>query len=136
MSDLEGSDIIGALMLADAALVTLVPPENMKAGRLPEVVTLPTLLTQTVSAVDRQPLVRTGLVRRVDRVSVTVRAASHRDRKKIIAAVRACCMGRTGNIGGALNVSIQPAGMGPDVNGPGNSFERTQDFRVSWDADS
>lgn len=134
MSDVEGTDIIGALMLADTALVALVAPENMKAGRLPDGITLPALLAQTVSVIDRQPLVRTGLVRRVDRVSVTVRAASHRDRKKIIAAVRTCCMGSTGNIGGAVNVSIQPAGMGPDVNGPGNSFERTQDFRVSFDA--
>lgn len=134
MSDLEGTDIIGALMLADTALVALVPPENMKAGRLPDGITLPALLAQTVSVVDRQPLVRTGLVRRIDRVSVTVRAASHRDRKAIIAAVRTCCMGRTGNIGGAVNVSIQPAGMGPDVNGPGDSFEKTQDFRVSFDA--
>ena len=41
----------------------------------------------------------------------------------------------TGDIGGALRVSILTAGLGPSLNGPGNSFEQTQDFRVSWDAE-
>lgn len=135
MSDLEGSDIIGALLVADTDLVGLVPVDRIKAGLLPEGVQLDALLVNGTSSVDRQPLRRGATVRRTDRVSVTVRAASHRRRKAVIAAVRKCCAGKTGNIGGGLNVSILTAGMGPDVNGPGNSFEKTQDFRVSWDAE-
>lgn len=48
--------------------------------------------------------------------------------------VRDCCAGRTGNIGGGVNVSILTAGRGPELNGPGNTYERTADFRVSYDA--
>lgn len=136
MSDFEGSDIIGALLSADQAISDLVPADRIKVGLLPDGAPLDTLLVNGTSSVDRQPLRRGATVRRTDRVSVTVRAASHRRRKAVIAAVRACCAGKTGNIGGGLNVSIITAGMGPDVNGPGNSFEKTQDFRVSWDADS
>jgi hypothetical protein len=132
---LEGSDILGALMTADAELLAVVPAAQMKAGRLPDGTPLPALLARTVSSVDRQPLKRGPLVRRTDRVSVTVRAASHRDRKAVIGLVRKCCAGKTGDIGGGLNVSILTAGMGPDLNGPGDSFEKTQDFRVSWDAE-
>ncbi|PTQ12957.1 hypothetical protein CLG96_02100 [Sphingomonas oleivorans] len=135
MSALEGTDIVGALLTADAQLTELVPADRIKAGRLPEGVGLPALLVRTVSSVDRQPLTRGPLVRRTDRVSVTVHAASHRDRKAVIALVRKCCAGRTGALGGGSNVSILTAGMGPDLNGPGDIFARTQDFRVSWDAE-
>lgn len=134
MSDLEGSDILGALMTIDAALLAVVPLAQMKAGRLPDGTPLPAILARTISSVDRQPLTRGALVRRTDRVAVTVRARSHRERKIIIALLRTCCAGRTGNLGGGLNVSILTAGMGPDLNGPADSFEKTQDFKVSFDA--
>lgn len=134
MSAIEGSDIIGALLLADNPLLEMVPEDRIKAGRLPDGIELDALLVTGVSSVDRQPLKRGSVIRRTDRVAVTVRAKSHRNRKAVIAAVRRVCAGRTGNAGGGLNVSILTAGMGPDVNGPGNSFEKTQDFRVSWDA--
>ncbi len=135
MTVLEGSDIIGALLLEDTALLQLVPAERIKAGLLPEGIALDALLVNGTSSTDRQPLTREALVRRTDRVSVTVRTASHRNRKAVIAAVRRACAGKTGQLGGGRNVSILTAGMGPDVNGPGGSFEKTQDFRVSWDAE-
>lgn len=134
MTVLEGSDIIGALLCDDQSLVALVPVGQIKAGLLPEGAPLPSLLVNGISSVDRQPLKRGPLVRRTDRVAVTVRAGRHIDRKTIIAAVRKCCAGKTGNLGGGLNVSIITAGIGPDVNGPGNIFEKTQDFKVSFDA--
>ncbi|EJL34120.1 hypothetical protein, partial [Novosphingobium sp. AP12] len=82
----------------------------------------------------RQPLKRVGFVRQTDRVAVTVRAVSVRERKAAIGAIRAACAGKVGDIGGALRVSVRTAGLGPSLNGPGNSFEQTQDFRVSYDA--
>jgi hypothetical protein len=134
MTVLEGSDIIGALLVAYPALAEIAATDRIKAGRLPDGIALPALLVRTVSSVDRQPLKRGALVRRTDRVSVAVRASSHRERKAMIATVRLCCAGKTGNLGGGLNVSILTAGMGPDVNGPGDSYEKTQDFNVSFDA--
>jgi len=134
MTSLEGIDIIGALLLDYSDLADMAEADAIKAGRLPDGTPLPALLLRTVSVIDRQPLKRDSLVRRTDRVSVAVRANSHDERKEIIAAIRRCCAGKTGNIGGGLNVSILTAGRGPDVNGPGDSFEATQDFKVSFDA--
>jgi hypothetical protein len=129
-----GADIIGALLLADAPVLALAPAGQIKEDRLPDDAPLTALLVRTVSSVDRQTLKLGQFVRRTDRIAVTVRAADVRARKAAMAAVRKCCAGRTGDLGGALRVSILTAGTGPSLNGPGNSFEQTQDFRVSFDA--
>lgn len=131
---ITGASIIGILLREDAALTALVPAENIKLGILPEGITLPALLVRLVSSVERQPLRRTASVRTTDRVSVTVRAASYRDQAQIIRLIRNCCAGLTGDIGHGKSVSILTAGTGPDLIGPGNSFEQAQDFRVSHDA--
>ncbi|MBT2242684.1 hypothetical protein JQK15_03960 [Sphingobium sp. BHU LFT2] len=134
MTVMEGSDIIGALMGEYQPLLDLVPVTQIKAGLLPDDSPLPAIVVSGISVVDRQPLKRLALVRRTERVSVTVLARSHVERQAIIAAVRKCCAGRTGNVGDALNVAVITAGTGPDVNGPGGRFERAQDFKVSFDA--
>lgn len=131
---MTGVDIVGALLRADTALAALVPVERIKAGRLPDGIELPALLVTETSQVERQSLKRGATVRTTDRVSVTGRFASVRERTAIMELVKKCCAGRTGNIGGGVSVSILTAGRGPDLNGPGNSFEKTQDFRVSFDA--
>ena len=131
---MTGADIVAALLLADPAVTAFVPATRVKLGRLPDGVPLPALLARTVSSVDRQPLKRPAIVRVTDRVSVTVRAASYRDQVAAMKLVRRCCAGRTGDVGGGSGVSILTAGMGPDLNGPADSFEQTQDFRVSFDA--
>ena len=131
---MTGTDIIGALLRADEALLARVLAASIKAGRLPDDVVLPALLLRTVSMIERQPLKRGAMVHQTERVSVAVRAVSYRDQVAIIGLVRTCCAGRFGNIAGAQHVSILTAGTGPDVIGPGNTFEQTQDFRVSFDA--
>lgn len=130
---MTGADIIGTLLRASDEVKAKVAEEDIKAGRLPEGAPLPSLLVRVVSVIDRQPLKRVGWCRSVARVSVTVRAASYRDQNAIIALVRACCAGKFGNIGGGERVSILTAGTGPDLDGPGNSFEQAQDFKISYD---
>ncbi len=131
---MTGADIIGALLTADAAVLDVVAVDRIKEDRLPDGVALPAILVRTVSSVDRQPLKRGAVERQVDRVSVTVRAVSVRDRKDVIRRIRECCTGRTGDISGALRVSVLSAGLGPSLIGPGDTFEQTQDFKVSFDA--
>lgn len=131
---MTGVDIVGTLLRAFDPVTDIVPSPQIKAGRLPDTIVLPALLLRTVSLTDRLPLKRTGMVRVTARIAVTVRAASYREQCAIIALVRQCCAGRVGNIGGGTRVAILPAGLGPDVNGPGNTFEQTQDFKVSFDA--
>lgn len=132
---MTGADIIGAMLLDDDDVTDLVPAAQIKGGRLPEKCPLDVILVRTVSSVDRPTLSREATVRRTDRVSVAVRAESYRGQKAIIAAVRSCCSGREGDLGGGRNVAVTSAGLGPDMDGPGNSFEQTQDFRVSFDGE-
>lgn len=129
-----GTDIIGAMLLADAPLIALIPAARIKSGVLPDGITLPALVVLEASQVERQPLKRGAKVRTIDRVSVTGRFNSVRERKTIMEMVKRICAGRTGSIAGMANVSILTAGRGPDLLGPADSFEKTQDFRVSYDA--
>lgn len=131
---MTGALIIGELLRADAALAALVPEERIKAGRLPDDVALPAVLVRIISENERQKLKRTGWERVIALVSVSVCAESYRQKDTIIGLVRSCCAGRTGDVGGGKSVSILTAGKGPDLIGPGNSFEQSQDFRVSFDA--
>jgi hypothetical protein len=131
---MTGVDIVGALLNSDDALLAAIPAGQIKAGALPDGVVLPTLLVRMTSNVERQTLVRGATVRTIERISVTVRAASYRDQVAAIKLVVKACAGKTGSIAGAANVSVLTAGRGPDLRGPGNSFEQTQDFRVSFDA--
>lgn len=131
---MTGADIIGALLREDADVLNLLPETNIKAGRLPDGVALPALLVKTTSTVERQTLKRGSTTRTIDRVSVTVRAASYREQRLAMRLVTTCCAGRFGDIGGGVRVSILTAGTGPELDGPGNTYERTADFRVSYDA--
>ncbi|TCP64144.1 hypothetical protein [Sphingomonas sp. PP-CE-1G-424] len=131
---MTGVDIIGELLLAHAPLTELVAAEQIKAGALPEQVVLPALLVRLVSCVEQQMLKRGGTVRTIDRISVTVRADTYEQQRAAIKRAVRACAGRTGSYAGATNVSVLTAGRGPDARGPGNTFEQTQDFRVSFDA--
>jgi len=131
---MTGVDIVGELLNSDEPLIAAVAAGQIKAGALPDGVVLPTLLVRMTSNVERQMLKRGATVRTIERISVTVRAASYRDQGAVMKLVVKACAGRTGSIAGADNVSVLTAGRGPDLRGPGNSFEQTQDFRVSFDA--
>lgn len=131
---ISGAHIVGTLLRDHAPLTSIVPIGNIKRSRLPENISLPALVVTEISQVERRTLVRGAMVRTVDRVAVAGRFASNEQRNKVMEIVKQCCAGRTGAIAGATNVSILTAGRGPDLNGPGDSFEKTQDFRVSYDA--
>lgn len=131
---MSGIAIVTELLLADPWFQELASADRLKEDRLPENAALPAIVLSTVSSVDRQTLERGAFVRSAERVSVTVRAASVRDRKAVIARVRAACSDKRGTIAECFRVSVKTAGQGPSVTGPGGSFEQTQDFRVGFDA--
>jgi hypothetical protein len=131
---MTGAEIVGAVLRAADAVIATVAVARIKGGKLPDDVALPALLVRTISSIERQKLKRTGKIRTVDRVSVTVRAASYAEQLAVIKAVKDACAGQTGNVGGAESVSILNAGSGPDLIGPGDTFEQATDFRVSFDA--
>jgi len=130
---MTGGDIVAELLRADAAVVAAVPLDRIKQGALKAGFTLPAILIRLVSSVERQPLRLGTRLRVTDRIAVTVIAADYRDQRAIIALVRTTCRGRTGAIAGATGVSVLTAGTGPDMQGPADRFEQTQDFRVSFE---
>jgi len=133
---MSGGEILGELLRADATLTQKVAPAAIKGGRLADNEALPVMLVRSLSIVDRQSLALEAMVRTTERISVTVRAASYRDRTAIMDLLRS--VGRAGiaipAMGDARNISVLTAGAGPELNGPANSFERNQDFTVSYDA--
>lgn len=129
---MTGEDIVAELLRAREPIVELVPLAQIQIGRLPTA-DLPALLITTTSSDDRSALKRGGTIHTVDRVSVTVKARSHRQRKQIIGLVGAIAADFIPTIAGLTRASVQLAGRGPDLDGPGDRFERTQDFRVSFD---
>lgn len=131
---MTGVDIVGALLRADADLAAIVAVANIKAGVLPDGVTLPALLVRSVGRNERVRLKRVGMARQTERVAVTVRARNYREQVQVMAAVLSICAGWNGDASPARRIAILNGGTGPDVTGPGNSFEQTQDFRVSFDA--
>lgn len=131
---MTGGDILGALLRADPGILDKAAETSIKLGRLPDDVVLPALLLRQISSVERQALKRPANVKTFDRIAVTVRAKSYREVKELVALIVQLAAGRTGDLGGGTGVAILHAGQGPDLNGPGNTFERTINFRVSYDA--
>ncbi|MEH3121982.1 MAG: hypothetical protein PGN16_08390 [Sphingomonas phyllosphaerae] len=131
---MTGAEVLGVLLYAQAPLTAFIPTNRIKGGRLPDGAALPSLLVRVVSLLDRQPLVHPGWFRSDALVSVMVRAESYDDQNKAIRLVRAVPKKAVGTVGTARNVVVLTAGLGPDVIGPGNTFEQTQTFRVAFDA--
>lgn len=129
---ITGVGILGGLLRDNADLIALAPAAQIKAGKLPDGTPLPALLLRTVSSIELQYLKGGTKKRLVDRVSVTVRAETYRQQQKLIALIQSIGASQIGDIGGAEKVAIRTAGTGPDLNGPGNSFEQSQDFRVTF----
>lgn len=132
---MSGVAIVSELLRGNLAVIAVVRAADIKGGRVADDAALPVLLMRSVSLVDRQTLAREEMVRSNERVSVTVRAATYRDQRAIIQLVRTACTGIVvKEMGDARNISVLTAGAGPELNGPGNSFERNQDFYVTYDA--
>ncbi|GGB21496.1 hypothetical protein GCM10011380_08840 [Sphingomonas metalli] len=130
---MNGVDVIGGLLRSSADLTDAWPAESIKAGMLPEGEL--GILVRSISLIDYQTLAQEALVRSTERVSVTVRAKTYRDQVIAMKLIRRACAGVIATaIGDARNISVLTAGTGPDVIGPGNTFEQAQDFRVSFDA--
>ncbi|MDP1026393.1 hypothetical protein Q5H91_04145 [Sphingomonas sp. KR1UV-12] len=130
---MNGVDIIGQLLRGYAPLIAIWPAGSIKAGALAEGQL--GIVVRSISITDQQPLAWEPTVRSTERVSVTVRAQTYRDQVATMKLIRRACTSVVADaIGDARRISVLTAGTGPDVNGPGNTFEQAQDFRVSFDA--
>lgn len=130
---MTGADIIGELLHGYKPLTAVIPAGQIKGGRLPPGISLPALLVRNVSSVERQRLKRGASVHTRDRVSVTVRARTYDEQIRVMDLVEEACADRIGPFAGSERASVLTAGRGPDLGGPGDSYEQAQDFRVSFD---
>lgn len=130
---MTSAEIIGAMLRRLEPLIAVVPVERIKGGRMPDGTPMPWLLVREVSIIDWRALRSHGWYRSTARVSVMVRAASYAEQLEVMKLVRQLPQGAIGTVGDASSVVVHTAGGGPDVLGPADTFEKTQDFRVGFD---
>lgn len=121
--------------LANAAGVTaLVPAARIQAGTMPQNTVLPFIsVTQTSSTPLNQVSKTSGLS--VDRVQVTVEAASYPQVRQILALVRAALPYTHATVNGFVCDSLIPDIEGPDgFDGTLMSYFQSQDYFVHWSA--
>lgn len=112
---MDGVAAVRSVLVADAALTALVLADNIAAGPLPLAGTLPRLMLESISAVDRN-LPSPGATRHVrERVQVTIMARNYPEQKAILRAVRRAAADQVNpEVPGIDNVTIHTEPRGPD----------------------
>ena len=130
---MNGVIAVRSLLVADTGVTALAPVARIVAGMLPQGTDLPAISLISVSSVDRN-IPAPGPKRRVtERVQVTVLAATYRQVKAILAAVRKAAADQTPTIDGLFDVTIHTDSAGPDFLDEENGIHmQTQDLRVSF----
>lgn len=128
---MSGTAIISALLCASPTVLAAVPEGNIWSGGLPEGTATPSLLSTSISDVDSHGL--TGGARlTTERVQVTIRTATHRERAALIALVKLACDGASGAIAGSAVLDVVSAGKGPDFQDDASVWLTSVDFRVTF----
>ena len=130
---MNGVIAVRSLLVADTGVTALVPLAQIVAGALPQGSGLPAISLMSVSSTDRN-IPAPGPKRRViERVQVTVLAASYPAAKAIIRAVRAAAADRMPAVDGLTDVTVHTDSAGPDFLDEGTGIHmQTQDLRVSF----
>ena len=130
---MNGVIAVRTLLVTDTGMTALVPPARIAAGMLPQGTDLPAISLMSVSSVDRN-IPAPGPKRRVtERVQVTVLAATYRQVKAILAAVRKAAADQMPIIDGLFDVTVHTDSAGPDFLDEETGIHmQTQDLRVSF----
>ncbi len=130
---MSGIKIIRALLVADAAVLALVPGTRIQAGILPQGTALPYISITSVSGVDFD-VVKVGAITRVtQRIQLSVVAASYAAKKPLLTAIRSALRGRFGAFAGYQQAVVQTDAEGPDLDVVATGFfSQSQDFKVSF----
>lgn len=125
--------IIRTLLVADAALLALLPATQIIAGTLPQGTALPALAVTEVSRTDRNIVKAGAAARCTSRVQVTVIATSYPSQKALLAALRHACRDKAGTLFGISDVTVHLDSTGPDFSDPDTAFYmQSQDFKVGF----
>jgi len=119
--------------LANAAGVTaVVPATRIQAGTMPENTALPFISVSQISSTPLNQVARTSGLR-MDRVQVTVEAASYVQMRQILALVRTALPYTRGTVNSVACDSIVPDVEGPEgFDGVLMSHFQSQDYIVHW----
>ena len=130
---MNGVIVVRSLLVGDAGLTALVPPERIAAGTLPQGTALPAIALMSIGSGDRN-VPSPGPKRRVtERVQVTVLARAYPEAKAILAAVRAAAADRMPAIDGLSDVTVHTDSAGPDFLDEETGIHmQSQDFRVAF----
>ena len=130
---MNGVIAVRILLVTDTGMTALVPPARIAAGMLPQGTDLPAISLMSVSSIDRN-IPAPGPKRRVtERVQVTVLAATYRQVKAILAAVRKAAADQMPTIDGLFDVTVHTDSAGPDFLDEETGIHmQTQDLRVSF----
>ena len=130
---MSGVIVVRSLLAGETRVTALVPPARIAAGMLPQGTDLPAISLMSVSSVDRN-ISAPGPKRRVtERVQVTVLAATYRQVKAILAAVRRATADQMPTIDGLFDVTVHTDTAGPDFLDEETGIHmQSQDLRVSF----
>ncbi len=126
--------VIRALLVADSAVLALVPVDRISAGDLPQGVALPALGVTEISTVEVAQIDAQSQYTLVEsRIQVLIAAATYPAKKALLDAVRKAINYERGQIAGTPVVSIRRDSNGPDVSDPDAEFyAQTIDFKVLY----
>ena len=125
--------MVRSLLAGETRVTALVPEARIAAGMLPQGTNLPAISLMSVSSADRN-ILAPSLKRRVtERVQVTVLAATYRQVKAILAAVRKAAVDQMPTIDGLFDVTVHTDTAGPDfLDEETGVHMQSQDLRVSF----
>jgi len=130
---MNGVIAVRLVLVSDTGVTALVPSARIAAGMLPQGTDLPAISLMSVSSVDRN-ISAPGPKRRVtERVQVTVLAATYRQVKAILAAVRRAAADQMPTIDGLFDLTVHTDTAGPDFLDEETGIHmQSQDLRVSF----
>jgi hypothetical protein len=131
---MDGVAALRAVLVANGPLTAMVPNKGIFAGPAPLGTTLPLVMLESVSKVDRN-LPSPGSRRHVrERVQATVIAADYLQQKAVLRAVRRAAADKLyPEVPGISGVTIHTDSAGPDFHDPAYAGWRgSQDFMVTY----
>ena len=130
---MNGVIAVRTLLVTDTGMTALVPEARIAAGMLPQGTDLPAISLMSVSSADRNIPAPSHKRRVTERVQVTVLAASYRQVKAILSAVRRATADQMPIIDGLFDVTVHTDTAGPDfVDEETGIHMQSQDLRVSF----
>ena len=128
--------VIRDRLLNDATLLATVPATRIMAGQLPLGITLPAIMLNEISLIERKNVAMDYVgVLRTARIEVSMFASDYPTLKSLMRLVRAACTNFRGDITDlGVNVdSILPAGASPELKIPGPDIHmQSRDFMVRY----